>query len=74
MSINLSSQSALSIIMASVFLIPKFRYFSKTDLIFFILLLISALESNGLALSFPDGSPIFVVPPPISTIGLCPDF
>ena len=35
---------------------------------------ISLLDKIFLVLSLPDGSPIFVVPPPSNTIGLFPVF
>ena len=51
-----------------------FRKILKTFFIFLILFSIFFSESIFLVSSFPDGSPILVVPPPKRTIGLCPCF
>ena len=56
--------------MGFVFLFLLSKNFSNIFLIFFEFFKISFSDSNLRVLSFPDGSPILVVPPPNNTIGL----
>ncbi len=69
-----SSQSALSTMTASDGASPKPRYLSKTCWMPALLWAMSSSDSSLRASSLNDGSPIFEVPPPISTIGLWPVF
>ena len=52
--------------------LPKVRKRSKTRSRLFLLASICAGVSSWRMSSLPDGSPTFVVPPPITTIGLFP--
>jgi len=58
--------------MASVGPSPKVRNFANTVFIEAVLALIVSSVSCGREASLPVGSPTLVVPPPISTTGLCP--
>jgi len=66
-----SSHSALFAMMAPA---SKSRKREKTVRIEAMLLSICALVSSARIVSFPDGSPILLVPPPISAIGRWPVF
>ena len=67
-----SSQSALFIITASVGPSPKVRNCENTRSMPSRLAAIRSSESSWRESSLPEGSPTLVVPPPMSTIGLCP--
>ena len=59
---------------ASVGPLPNVRYFAKTFLMPSMLAPICSSVSSGRASSRNEGSPTFVVPPPISVIGRWPVF
>ena len=69
---KLSSQSALLTMTASVGPSPNLRKRANTDLMVSMLAAIWASLSSRRDSSLPEGSPTFVVPPPISTMGLWP--
>ena len=71
---NSSSQSALLTMTASVARLPNCRNLAKTWRIPAMLRAICSSDKSWRDSSFPEGSPIFVVPPPINTIGLLPVF